>query len=184
MPCQRACSSSFFPFWARSGPDSSHLQLQGPAQIGQAQQDGQALSVAVQPPMTQLGIAKDLLDPAKGKLHIGPHPSLAPFRRVGGALPVNLEAAVRPDCHLPVQGKDPAARDAVRSPDSLHCRTPCTPGSAVDGGSCWRSWTRAAVACSLCTRPLSASTPICIFIPQGHRLPFLVECLSESRACR
>ena len=134
MPCQRACSSSFFPFWARSGPDSSHLQLQGPAQIGQAQQDGQALSVAVQPPMPQLGIAKDLLDPAKGELHIGPHPSLAPFRRVGGALPVHLEAAVRPDCHLPVQGKDPAARDAVRSPDSLHCRTPCTPGRAVDGG--------------------------------------------------
>ena len=49
----------------------------------------------------QLGIAKDLLDLAKGKLHLGPHRGSVPFRLLGGALRVHL-AAAGSDCHLPV----------------------------------------------------------------------------------
>jgi len=45
------------------------------------------------------------------------------------------------------------------------------------------SATLAAVVVRLCTRTLSASTPICAFMPQYHSLPFFVWCMSPSRLC-
>lgn len=60
--------------------------------MGQAQQDGQAWAV-VQSPGAQPGVARDLLDSAKGKLHLGPHDSIVPLRQVFRALPVHLATA-------------------------------------------------------------------------------------------
>ena len=34
---------------------------------------------------------------------------------------------------------------------------------------------------TVCTRPESASTPMCAFMPKCHWLPFLLECISGSR---
>ena len=61
------------------------------------------MAVAVQAPIPQLGIAKDLLEPAKGKLHLGLQRGLVPFRLPGGTLRSQLEAAAGPDGQLPVQ---------------------------------------------------------------------------------
>src|SRR5271170_6717454 len=40
----------------------------------------------------------------------------------------------------------------------------------------------AAVPTTVCTTPEATSTPICAFIPKCHWLPFLVWCISGSRA--
>src|SRR5438270_13015643 len=40
----------------------------------------------------------------------------------------------------------------------------------------------AAVHVTVCTTPEATSTPICAFIPKCHWLPFLVWCISGSRA--
>src|SRR4051794_25880417 len=40
----------------------------------------------------------------------------------------------------------------------------------------------AAVPVNVCTTPEATSTPICAFMPKCHSLPFLVWCISGSRA--
>ena len=44
------------------------------------------------------------------------------------------------------------------------------------------SWALAAVVLTLCTMPVSESTPMCTFIPKRHWFPFLVWCISGSRS--
>ncbi len=44
------------------------------------------------------------------------------------------------------------------------------------------SATLAAVPCTVCTSPESASTTMWAFMPKCHWLPFLVWCISGSRA--
>jgi hypothetical protein len=48
--------------------------------------------------------------------------------------------------------------------------------------ACVTSLTLAAVPTTVCTKPESASTPMCAFMPKCHWLPFLVWCISGSRS--
>ena len=47
---------------------------------------------------------------------------------------------------------------------------------------CAASLSLAAVACTLCSRPDSALTPMCAFMPKGRWLPFFAWCIAGSRA--
>src|SRR5215831_5706621 len=148
-------------------------------QIGQRAGDEQAMEVLVQPAIAHLGKAEHPLDDPDRMLDAGPHFRLgAVFRPLD--LIDNTAVAVAAVGEIPRPGRVLADHRSLAAVGLItHTRLSCPCNSS---GKTVLSATLAGVAATAWISRVRLSTPKCAFIPKYHWLPFLVWCISGSRA--
>ena len=138
-----------------------------------------------QSPVAHFEVTELALDHPKRVLHLGPNACLELFsfvqHGIGGLAFIQCFALAWPHPHVPLHfrlGVGSLVNTLMTGVRKDHLLL------AVQQ-AVWlsvMSWTWPAVPLTVCTSPELASTPMCAFIPKCRWLPFLLECISGSRA--